>query len=79
MLNPGGSWYNPTGDLKEGLLIGSENMAVQVAFLKSIVYFSGLSPDELDSIKRLIFEKAADRGEVIMLEGEPPISPEVLR
>jgi len=45
-------------------------MTVQLAFLKSIPYFSGLSPDELDSIKRLIFEKTAERGEVTLLEGE---------
>ena len=46
-------------------------MAVQVEFLKSIPYFSGLSPAELDSIRELIFEKTAERGEVILLEGEP--------
>jgi CRP-like cAMP-binding protein len=46
-------------------------MAVVVMFLKSIPYFSGLSPNELDSIKELIFEKTAERGEIILLEGEP--------
>ena len=46
-------------------------MAVQVEFLKSIPYFSGLSPAEVDSIRRFIFEKAFERGEVILLEGEP--------
>jgi len=46
-------------------------MAVQVEFLESIPYFSGLSPVELDSVKRLVFEKTAERGEVILLEGEP--------
>ncbi len=45
-------------------------MAVQVTFLESIPYFSGLSPAELDSIKQLIFEKTAERGEIILLEGE---------
>ena len=45
-------------------------MAIQVEFLKSIPYFSGLSPTELDSIKQLVFEKTADRGEIILLEGE---------
>ena len=45
-------------------------MVIQVAFLESIPYFSGLSPAELDSIKQLIFEKTASRGEVILLEGE---------
>ncbi len=46
-------------------------MAVEVEFLKSIPYFSGLSPAELDSIKQLIFEKTTERGEMILLEGEP--------
>ena len=45
-------------------------MVVHVELLKSIPYFSGLSPAELDSIKRLMFEKTAERGEVILLEGE---------
>lgn len=45
-------------------------MAVQVEFLKSIPYFSGLSPAELDSIRELIFEKTAERGDIILLEGE---------
>lgn len=46
-------------------------MAVQVEFLKSIPYFSGLSLAELDSIRNVIFEKTAARGEIILLEGEP--------
>jgi len=45
-------------------------MAIQVEFLKSIPYFSELSPAELDSIQQLIFEKTAERGEIILLEGE---------
>ena len=45
-------------------------MVIQVEFIKSIPYFSGLSPAELDSIGQLIFEKTAKRGEVILLEGE---------
>jgi len=45
-------------------------MAIQVEFLKSIPYFSELSPAELDSIRQLIFEKTAERGEIILLEGE---------
>ncbi len=45
-------------------------MVVQVKLLESIPYFSGLSSAELDSIKRLMFEKTAERGEVILLEGE---------
>lgn len=46
-------------------------MAVQVDFLKSIPYFSGLSPAQLDSVRQLVFEKTAERGEIILLEGEP--------
>ncbi len=46
-------------------------MAIEVEFVKSIPYFSGLSPGELDSIRRLIFETTAERGRFIALEGEP--------
>ena len=51
--------------------IGSKEMAVEVAFLRSIPYFSRLSSDELDSVKELVFEKNVERGDVIVLEGEP--------
>ena len=46
-------------------------MAVKVELLKSIPYFSELGLPELNSISKLIFTKAADRGELIQLEGEP--------
>ena len=46
-------------------------MAIQVEFLKSISYFSGLSSEELHSIARLTFERTVDRGEIVLLEGEP--------
>ncbi|MDP6042822.1 MAG: Crp/Fnr family transcriptional regulator [Dehalococcoidales bacterium] len=46
-------------------------MAVQVELLKSITYFSGLSLNELGRIKDLIFEKAADKGELVLFEGKP--------
>ena len=46
-------------------------MAVQLEFLKSITYFSDLGPAELESIKKLVFEKTADRAEMVLLEGEP--------
>jgi CRP/FNR family transcriptional regulator len=46
-------------------------MAVQAEFIKSIPYFSGLSQAELDSIRRFVFEKKAERGEIILFEGEP--------
>ncbi|MGA8848762.1 MAG: Crp/Fnr family transcriptional regulator [Dehalococcoidia bacterium] len=45
-------------------------MAVQLEFLKSILYFSDLSFAELESIRKLVFEKTADRGEMVLLEGE---------
>jgi CRP-like cAMP-binding protein len=45
-------------------------MAVQLEFLKSILYFSGLSPAELESIRKLVFEKTADRAEMVLFEGE---------
>ncbi len=46
-------------------------MAIQLEFLKSIPYFSGLGLAELESIRKLVFEKTADRGEMLSLEGEP--------
>jgi len=46
-------------------------MTVQVEFLKPIPYFSGMSPAELDSIRKFIFEKTAERGEMLLFEGEP--------
>ncbi len=46
-------------------------MAIQEEFIKSIPYFSGLSPGELDSVKGLIFETTAERGKFILLESEP--------
>jgi CRP/FNR family transcriptional regulator len=45
-------------------------MAVQLEFLKSILYFSGLGIAELESIRKLVFEKTADRAEMVLLEGE---------
>ncbi|MBM3157524.1 MAG: Crp/Fnr family transcriptional regulator [Chloroflexi bacterium] len=45
-------------------------MAVQAERLKSIPYFSGLSAAELESIKTLVFEIEAERGKLLLLEGE---------
>jgi CRP-like cAMP-binding protein len=45
-------------------------MAVQLEFLKSILYFSDLGLTELESIRKLIFEKTVDRAEMVLLEGE---------
>jgi len=47
-------------------------MAVQLEFLKSILYFSALGFAELESISKLVFEKTADRAEMVLLEGESP-------
>jgi len=46
-------------------------MAVQLEFLKSIVYFSDLGLAELELIRELIFEKTVDRAEMVLPEGEP--------
>jgi CRP/FNR family transcriptional regulator len=46
-------------------------MAVQLEFLKSILYFSELSLAELESIRKLVLEKTTDRAEIVLLEGEP--------
>jgi CRP-like cAMP-binding protein len=45
-------------------------MAVQLEFLKNILYFSSLSPAELELVRKLVFEKTADRAEMVLLEGE---------
>jgi len=45
-------------------------MAIQLEFLKSILYFSHLGFAELESIKEFIFEKTVDRGEMVLLEGD---------
>ena len=46
-------------------------MTVGVESLKSSPYFSRLSPDEFDSIKKFIFQKTTERGEIILREGDP--------
>ena len=46
-------------------------MTIQVELLKSIPHFAELSPVELDSIRKLMFEKTAEKGEVILLDGDP--------
>ena len=46
-------------------------MTVEIEHLKTIPYFSGLSTVELEAIKQSVFEKSADRGELILLEEEP--------
>lgn len=46
-------------------------MAVEVECLKSNPYFSGLSRVSLDSIGEFIFEETAEKGEMLLFEGEP--------
>ena len=60
---------SPLLNSKEAYII-LVDMAVQTETLKSISYFSDLSLAELDSIRKLFFEKMAERGEIILFEGE---------
>jgi CRP-like cAMP-binding protein len=46
-------------------------MAVQLSSIRAIPYFSGLSDADLTSISRHVFEKRAERGEILYFEGEP--------
>jgi len=61
----GGYCYNPRKNP------GLEVMAIQLEYLKNITYFAGIDSAELESISRHVFEKAAERGEIIIFEGEP--------
>ena len=45
-------------------------MTVRLDFLKQIPYLYGIGPAELDSIGKFVFEEAAEKGEMILLEGE---------
>ena len=46
-------------------------MAVTSKILAKIHYFTGLSPDELESVKKFIaFEKKVEKGEIILVEGD---------
>lgn len=47
-------------------------MGVQIEQLQSIPYFSGLSSDELGLVKKLVVEKQASRGELLVLEDDLP-------
>jgi CRP/FNR family cyclic AMP-dependent transcriptional regulator len=46
-------------------------MAVQSDFIKSLPYFAGLEKSVLDPIVGYVFEKKAERGEILAFEGEP--------
>ncbi|MDY6917567.1 MAG: Crp/Fnr family transcriptional regulator [Chloroflexota bacterium] len=45
-------------------------MDEQLEFLQSIPYFRGLGSDELESVKGIVFEKLAERGDLILVEGQ---------
>ena len=45
-------------------------MAIEIDILKSINYFAGLSISELESISKYMIEKAVNKGEIILFEGE---------
>ena len=46
-------------------------MSIQIEFIKSIPYFSGLDATGFDSVGKLIFTRMAERGEIVLFEGEP--------
>ena len=46
-------------------------MSVHLDFIKTIPYFAGLSQAALDSLGKYIFEKRAERGEILLFEDEP--------
>ena len=46
-------------------------MAIQLDLIKDNPYFLGLKSEELDYIRNLMSEKSLDRGETIILDGEP--------
>jgi CRP/FNR family transcriptional regulator len=46
-------------------------MSVQVEFLKKLPYFTGLDAAVLESLRKYVFEKRAERGEILAFEGEP--------
>jgi CRP-like cAMP-binding protein len=46
-------------------------MTVDLEFIKNIPYFSGLNADELQPVKKVIVEKTAQRGEIIIMDGTP--------
>jgi CRP/FNR family transcriptional regulator len=49
-------------------------MAIDREFLKSIPYFTGIEPEELDAVERITTEKTVERGGMIIYEGDPAAS-----
>lgn len=56
-------------NLEAGIIL--DDMPVKMESLQSSTYFSGLGSEELDSIRKHVFEKTVARGEIILFEGEP--------
>jgi CRP-like cAMP-binding protein len=52
-------------------MVGIKKMAANTTSLKSSPYFSGLSDAALGLLTRYVSEKKADRGEILVHEGEP--------
>lgn len=46
-------------------------MSVQIELLKNIPYFTGLSVVELESVKKIVMGKTAERGSILFMDGEP--------
>lgn len=46
------------------------NMPVQSDFIRNIPYFDGLNQETLESIGKYVYEKSAERGEMLLFEGE---------
>lgn len=47
-------------------------MPISLGRLKAVPYFNGLDDDTINSLAKFVFEKKAERGEIISFEGEPP-------
>jgi CRP-like cAMP-binding protein len=46
-------------------------MSVPLEFLRKIPYFAGLSDREMERVRPMVQERSYDRGEMVILEGEP--------
>ncbi|MBI4295966.1 MAG: Crp/Fnr family transcriptional regulator [Chloroflexi bacterium] len=46
-------------------------MPAVVDFLSSLPYFVSLNPQELENVRKAVIELAFDKGEVVLLQGEP--------
>jgi CRP-like cAMP-binding protein len=62
-------WYNLAIILDEPNT--GDALAIQVDFLKSMPYFAGLSQGGIEALGRYVFEKKAQRGDILVFEGEP--------